>query len=345
MNRPVIIADDERIARSMLANVARRTHLTPVETADGAEALAAIGQHDARFLITDWDMPVMDGLELCKAARQRYGEQRLYIIMVTSNTSPEQIVRGLEAGANDFIAKPFNPAEVTLRLAAAQRMLDLQSAEFTIFALAKLAETRHPETGRHLERVRAYCRVLAEQLRDDDAFQGEIDTAFVELIYHTSPLHDIGKVAIPDAVLLKEGALTDDEFAVMQSHTVRGAETLDAAAREFPGAGFLEMARDITRHHHEKYDGSGYPDALAAHDIPLAARIMALADVYDALTSKRCYKDAFTHEHARGIITGDRGKHFDPTVADAFLAREDDFIAIQRELAPDTAADDRSAAA
>jgi len=225
------------------------------------------------------------------------------------------------------------PGELILRVKAGERLLGLETRDLLIFALAKLAESRDTDTGAHLERVRTYSRVIAEHLSHLPKYRDQINADFVRLIYLTSPLHDIGKVGIPDSVLLKPGVLTREEFEIMKTHTTRGAETLDAALHEYPAAGFLRMARDIAASHHERYDGTGYPEGLAGENIPLCGRIVALADVYDALTSKRVYKEAFSHDTARQIVIEARGTHFDPDVVDAFLAIEDKFIAIGRTLA------------
>jgi putative two-component system response regulator len=201
-----------------------------------------------------------------------------------------------------------------------------------IFALAKLAESRDPETGAHLERVMNYCRVLAQQLPAMGKFTDEIDAEYVRLLYSTSPLHDIGKVGIPDSVLLKPGRLSDREFEIMKAHTTIGAETLDAALKRYPKTRFLRVARDIAASHHERYDGTGYPLGLKGADIPLCGRIVALADVYDALTSKRVYKEAFAHEVAKGIILKEAGTHFAPEIVEAFLAAEPTFIGIRERF-------------
>jgi putative two-component system response regulator len=202
-----------------------------------------------------------------------------------------------------------------------------------IFALAKLAESRDPETGHHLERVRNYCHALARQVSTMPKFRQECDTEFVRLIYQTSPLHDIGKVGIPDSVLLKPGQFNAAEYEIMQQHTRLGAATLEAALQKYPEARFLKIARDIALTHHERYDGTGYPQGLTGDGIPLCGRIVAVADVYDALTSRRVYKPAFEHTVARSIILKDSGTHFDPDIVDAFLAVEDEFIAIRQRYA------------
>ena len=198
--------------------------------------------------------------------------------------------------------------------------------------MAKLAESRDPDTGAHLDRVRFFAKLLASQLLAMNEFASEIDSQFIQLIYETSPLHDIGKVAISDSILLKPGKLTPSEFEIMKQHTSEGAKTLQAALDEYPNAMFLKMARDIAISHHERYDGTGYPNGLVGNDIPLCGRIMAVADVYDALTSKRVYKNALSHDIARSTILDGSSTHFDPTVVEAFLAKEADFEATRARL-------------
>jgi putative two-component system response regulator len=205
----------------------------------------------------------------------------------------------------------------------------VETRDVAIFAMARLAESRDPETGAHLERVRSYCRILAQHLATTGATKDQVNAEYIRLIYQTSPLHDIGKVGIPDSVLLKPGRLSDREFEIMKTHTEIGAQTLDAALRQFPGIKFLEMSRDIAATHHERLDGSGYPRGLAGEEIPLCGRIVALADVYDALTSKRVYKNAFAHDVAKSIICADTGKQFDPIVVEAFCSTEPQFIAVR----------------
>jgi putative two-component system response regulator len=256
----------------------------------------------------------------------------VYFILLTSLDRNQNVVSGLRAGADDFISKPFNPHELQVRLRAAERIVSLESRDLILFALAKLAESRDPETGAHLERIREYCRLLAENLATKEKYRDQIDSDYVRTIFLTSPLHDIGKVGIPDRVLLKPGGLTPEEFEIMKQHVVIGWQTLDAAVQSHPSAGFLKFARDIAWSHHEKYNGKGYPRGLVGEEIPLSGRIVAVADVYDALTTKRVYKPAFSHDVAKDTICKGRGTDFDPDVVDAFLACEREFVAIREHL-------------
>jgi putative two-component system response regulator len=191
-----------------------------------------------------------------------------------------------------------------------------------IFSLAKLAESRDEDTGEHLERMREYSKLIAAELMTWPKFADVIDGQFVELIYLTSPLHDIGKVGVPDSILRKPGKLTPEEFEIMKQHTLIGADTLKASAQAYSEATFLWMAYEIAVNHHERWDGTGYPHQLSGLQIPLSARIVAVADVYDALRSKRVYKPAFSHEKSVEIIVQGRGSQFDPDIVDAFVKLE-----------------------
>jgi len=330
----VLIVDDDEIALELLSNALSQAGYEIKAAKDGREALEILRTGLYRLVISDWEMPEINGIELCRRIRaRRLVAGYIYVILVTARDGTSNVVQGLDAGADDFISKPFQPTELCVRVRAGERILALDSRDLIIFSLAKLAESRDPETGTHLERMREYCRVLAEHLSRHPKFADQVDGEYVQTIYLTSPLHDIGKVGIPDCVLLKPGRLTDREFSVMKKHTIIGGETLTAAAREHPGAEFLRMARDIALSHHEQLDGSGYPFGLAGEEIPLSGRIVALADVYDALTTKRVYKSAFSHDVARSIVLEGKGVHFDPDIVDSFLQNEEEFVAIQRRFA------------
>jgi putative two-component system response regulator len=325
----ILIADDNEIAIEMLRGTLTDAGHQVRHAANGREALDLIRQGWARLVVTDWDMPEMNGVELCRAIRGGDLPGYVYIILLTAHNRVEEKVAGLAAGADDFIAKPFNPDELIARVGTAERVLSMETREVAIFAMAKLAESRDPETGAHLERVRSYSRALAQSLAKMNLFPETINAEYIRLLYQTSPLHDIGKVGIPDTVLLKPGRLSDREFEMMKVHTTIGADTLDAALKQFPGVAFLEMARDIALSHHERFDGSGYPRGLQGDAIPLCARIVTLADVYDALTSKRVYKDAFSHDVAREIICNEVGTQFAPPIVEAFKESESAFISIR----------------
>jgi putative two-component system response regulator len=298
----------------------------------GPEALDLLWNNNIRILIAAWDVPGINGPDLCRFIRSNRFPYYIYTILLTNNIECQDAVQGLSAGADDLIWKPFNPAEFLLRIQTGKRILSLETRHVAVFTLAKLAESRDPETGRHLERIRGYSRALAEQLLVSDRFPETMTLEFVEDVFFTSPLHDIGKVGIPDSVLLKPGQLSDREFEVMKTHTEIGATTLEAAAEQYPEVEYLRISRDIALTHHEQYDGGGYPHGLKGAEIPLSGSIVALADVYDALTSKRVYKGALSHEVAKSIILEDRGRKFDPQIVDAFLEVESEFISIYNSL-------------
>ncbi|BAM04596.1 HD-GYP domain-containing protein [Phycisphaera mikurensis] len=338
----ILVADDDPIAVEMLRDTLQDAGHDVVTAPDGDAAVRLLAERPVHLVITDWEMPGLTGPQLCRAIRSgaalHAGGGYCYIVLLTGRGAVAERVEGLSSGADDFLVKPFDREELLARLRSAERIVSLETREMAIFAMAKLAESRDQETGEHLERVQSYARVLTQRLLSNGCFTGVIDAEYARLIYATSPLHDIGKVGIPDSVLLKPGRLSDREFEIMKTHTTLGAETLDAAASRYPGAAFLCMARDIAASHHERYDGTGYPAGLAGEAIPLAARIVALADVYDALTSRRVYKDAFTHDVARSIVLEERGTHFAPEVVDAFVAGEAEFLRIRERYAVDRAA-------
>lgn len=329
----ILVVEDDPFSADMLADALREFDYEPTLARNGREAFDLLRTGRFQLVVSDWEMPEMSGLELCRRIRARRWAGYIYCILLTSHAGVESIVHGLEAGADDFVTKPFHPHELRVRLSAGERLLSLEGRDLTIFALAKLAESRDPETGSHLERIREYCRILAEELSHSREFGDTIDGEFIELLYLTTPLHDIGKVGIPDNVLLKPGKLSAEEFEVMKQHTLIGGNTLRTVARLHAGRGaFLDMACDIAFSHHERFDGRGYPYGLAGDAIPLCSRITALADVYDALTNKRVYKPAFSHDESRKLILDGQGSQFDPRVVEAFLACEDEFQLVRERF-------------
>lgn len=251
--------------------------------------------------------------------------------------SQETSLLAVSAGDINIRLPIFEHNEIGSMAALTNDMLDnLQSTQsevkatrdVAIISLSALAESRDNETGAHIIRTQKYVRSLAMELSKKPQHSALLTPEYIELLYKSAPLHDVGKVGIPDSVLLKPGKLTDDEFDIMKGHPEIGAKALSFAEKHLGSSSFLRVAKEISLTHHEKWDGSGYPNALSGDSIPLSGRLMALADVYDALISKRVYKPAFSHEKAKGIILEGKGSHFDPAVVDAFLAIEDEFVSI-----------------
>jgi putative two-component system response regulator len=324
----VLIMDDELVSRKKMDKLIQSLGHETVVAKDGIEGWEIWKNERNRMVITDWIMPRMNGPDLCRKIREAEGSQYIYLIMVTSKNDVNDIVTGMDAGADDFITKPFAKGELAVRIRAGERILGFETRDLVIFSMAKLAESRDPEMGGHVERIRYYSKTLAEAISKSDDPPQEIDNLFVDNIFLTSPLHDIGKIGIPDYVLLKPGRFDDKEFGIMKNHCCIGFETLNEALKRYPKADYLLMSAEIAHSHHEKINGTGYPDRLKENEIPLSARIVALTDVYDALVSKRVYKDAHGHDMAKDIIMKEKGEHFDPMVVDAFLSCEDMFIEI-----------------
>ena len=338
----VLVVEDDSVSAEILANTLKEFGFEVTTAVNGKEAFELVRTGRYRLVVSDWEMPEMNGIELCRQIRARQWSSYIYVILVTSYDQVENVVEGLNAGADDFLTKPLQPEELRVRLRTGQRILSLESRDVVIFSLAKLAESRDPETGAHLERMREYCLIVGEEISQWDRYYRDVDGEYVQLLYLTSPLHDIGKVGIPDKVLLKPGRFTPEEFEIMKQHSVIGASTLDAAARAYPEAQFLSVAREIALTHHERHDGNGYPYGLSGSQIPLCGRITALADVYDALTTKRVYKPAFDHSKARDIILEGRGTQFDPDVIEAFLRHEDEFVDICQRFEEEPLEDDET---
>ena len=328
----VLVVDDDRTTREIVRRTLQHAGHDVVVAGDGDEALRAVLEGELSVVVCDWEMPGLTGPELCRRVRASILNRYVYIIVLTARKGTADVIEGLSAGADEFLTKPVEPSELLARVRTGIRIVSLETRELALFALAKLAESRDNETGAHLERVREYSRTIAHALLDREGYAGVVDADFVRNIYLTSPLHDIGKVGIPDSILLKPARLSDREFEIMKQHTTIGAATLDAVLQANPGVEFLRMSRDIALTHHEQWSGKGYPNGLSSEDIPLAGRIVALADVYDALTSRRVYKAAFPHETARSIIIEGRAEHFDPALVDVFLELETAFEDIRRRL-------------
>jgi len=324
-----------------------------VKVANNGERSLKIAQSDTPDLILlDIMMPGMDGYEVCRRLKADAQTADIPVVFLTAKTEEKDEEKGLLLGAVDYITKPINPPIVLARInnylklktaeallknqnqflenEVAKRTFEIQTIQsVTVAALASLAETRDNDTGNHILRTQHYVKLLAGQLKDHPRFSAVLTDHNIELLFKSAPLHDIGKVGIPDHILLKAGLLTDDEFAVMKTHAQLGYDSLAQAEQQLGvEVPFLHFAKEIARSHHEKWDGTGYPQGLIADAIPISARLMALADVYDALISKRVYKVGMSHGFAISVMVDGRGKHFDPDVVDAFMELQDEFDAI-----------------
>ena len=328
----ILIVDDEIASRKTLEIFSKKLGYQVLTASNGLEAYQIWEQEKPSMLVTDWNMPEMDGLTLCSKIKIAQGEDYTYIILVTSRDDMKDLVTAMDSGADDYIVKPFNKDELYVRIQAGERIINFQSKDLLIFALAKLADCRDEYTGNHLLRVSNYSKILAESLYHSHFRPKGLDPSLIRNIHQTSPLHDIGKVAIPDSILLKQARLTPDEFEVMKTHTQKGYDTLIEAVNKAPTANYLKIAAEITLHHHERYDGTGYPDGLKGEEIHLASRIFALADVYDALASKRPYKPGYPHEKTKAMILENEGTQFDPMVCSAFKLCEPQFIEISQKF-------------
>ncbi len=342
-----MVVDDTPHNLSTMSNLLKDQYQVKVSN-NGARALELANGAPPDQILLDIMMPEMDGFEVCRILKSDPLTMRIPVIFLTAKTSMEDEEEGLLMGAVDFIHKPFSPSIVLariktqLQIKAWQDFLQDQNAwlkeeverrlsevsrlqESSILVMVSLAEFRDACTGNHIRRTQGYTRVLAEQLALSPKHAGYLSVPQIELISKSAPLHDIGKIAIPDQILLKAGKLTQDEFDVIKTHASRGHDMLRTAGGYMGEKGdFLTMAMDISHCHHEKWDGTGYPNGLKGERIPLSARIMAVADVFDALTTSRPYKAAMTFEQAVAIITEGGGTHFDPQVVEAFMAIQTD---------------------
>ncbi|MDF3835760.1 two-component system response regulator [Cupriavidus basilensis] len=357
----ILVVDDLPENLAMMAALLQDRYRVKVATS-GGDAVRIASAAPPGLILLDVMMPGIDGYEVCRRLKSDPVTMDVPVIFLTSRTGEHDETRGFQVGAVDYIMKPISPLVMHARIAThltlknARDFLRDKSAyleqevqrrtreismiqDVTIMAMASLAETRDNETGNHLRRTQHYVRRLAQSLRHHPRFSGILDDATIDLLFKSAPLHDIGKVGIPDRILLKPGKLTPEEFEVMKTHTTLGRDAI-AHAEAQCGApnSFLRFAREIAHYHQEKWDGSGYPEGLAGDAIPVSARLMAIADVYDALISRRVYKPPFPHAQAVRMIEQGSGSHFDPDMVDAFLAIADAFQSISLRYA-DTDAD------
>jgi len=350
--KTVLLVDDSPDNLVLMNDLLKDLYKVKVaNSGEKALRIATTGQPPDVVLL-DVMMPEMDGYEVCRRLKANPSTRDIPIIFLTAKSEVEDEKLGLDLGAVDYITKPISPA---ITLARVRNHLTLKAhADFlrdqndfleqevrdrtrevvaiqdvTILAMASMAETRDSETGNHIRRTQFYVKALAERLKEHPRFSAVLTDSYINLLFKSAPLHDIGKVGIPDRILLKPGKFEPHEFEIMKTHTTLGRAAIEHAERSLgtPMA-FLSIAKEIAYSHQEKWDGSGYPEGLAGEAIPVSARLMAVADVYDALISRRVYKDGMPHEKAVQIIIEGKGKHFDPDMIDAFIGLQEEFRAI-----------------
>jgi putative two-component system response regulator len=352
----ILIVDDSPDSIVLLSSLLKSTYRVKVATSGDKALLIAEGDDPPDLVLLDIVMPAMDGYEVCRRLKLNPKTAEIPVIYLTAKSDDMDEEKGFELGAVDYVTKPPSPSIVMARIATHLHMKSVRDflkdknaylekeverrtheigmiQDVTMVALGSLAETRDNETGNHIRRTQNYIRILAEKVKDHPRFADHLTGSTIELLYKSAPLHDIGKVGIPDSILKKPGKLEPEEFEIMKNHTILGRDAIIAAEKCLDSpTSFLALAREIAWSHHEKWDGSGYPRGLSGDDIPLAGRLMAIPDVYDALISRRVYKMAFTHEAAVEIIESGSGAQFDPDLACAFLDISDRFKDIARSL-------------
>lgn len=355
----VLVVDDTPDNLSLMSALLKNSYKVKVANHGDKALRIAASATPPDLILLDVMMPDIDGYEVCRRLKANPRTRDIPVIFLTAKSEVEDEQKGLTLGAVDYITKPISPPILMARVATqlslkasadflrnqndfleaevARRTSELEAIQdVTILAMASLAETRDSETGKHLLRTQRYVKALAEKLRPHPRFSNFLTDQNIKVLFKSAPLHDIGKVGIPDRILLKPGRFEPQELEIMKNHTLLGRDAIQLA-EDWLGkpVEFLTIAKEIALCHQERWDGSGYPGALAGDTIPASARLMAVADVYDALISRRVYKDRMTHEQATRIIVEGRGSHFDPDVVDAFVEIADEFQSIAQRY-PDS---------
>ena len=348
----VLIVDDIEINRQMLQEMVQSEY-DVIDAAGGQEALDVLFDADGEAaellptaVLLDLMMPDVDGFEVLDKIKSNEKTKNIPVLFITAEDSEDVETRGLESGAADYITKPFNPhivkARIENHISLAQYRHNLENLveaktaevtktyESTLEVLATIIEYRNLESGMHIRRTMMFTNMLIENMQKDEHFRVLLENENIPALIKASALHDIGKIGIPDNVLLKPDKLTAEEFEVIKTHTTVGSRIIDSIAVNLPDNDqYMKYARDICLYHHERWDGNGYPEKIAGANIPLCARIISIVDVYDALTSVRCYKSAFSHEESLAIIADGKGTQFDPELVDIVLLVADEFKKIE----------------
>jgi putative two-component system response regulator len=354
--KKTILAVDDTPTNINVVNEVLSAHYFVQAAVSGKMAIKIIEQKKPDLILLDIMMPEMDGYEVCQHIKNDAELTDIPIIFLTAKTSEEDETKGLSLGAVDYITKPISPPILLeriknhLELKASRDFVKRQNEileekviertrqmeelqDVVMVAMGAMAESRDPETGNHIRRTQHYVKLLANHLKDNNRFRDFLTPEVITSLFKSAPLHDIGKVGVPDRILLKPGRLTTEEFELMKQHTTYGRDAIVAAEQNISQAGnFLVFAKEIAYSHQEKWNGSGYPEGLKGDDIPISARLMAVADVYDALISRRVYKPPFPHEKAVAIIQEGKGTHFDPDMVDAFMEISQEFYTVSQRF-------------
>ena len=345
----ILVIDDSPDSLTLMSGLLKDTYRVKVATHGETGLNVALSAQPPDLILLDIMMPDVDGYEVCRQLKANPMSQGIPVIFLTAKSDTEDEQRGLSLGAVDYITKPISPAILLARVATqlalkasadflrdkndfleqevTRRTQELSNAQdVTILAMTSLAETRDSDTGNHIRRTQHYVKALALALVSHPRFADKLSAQVINVLFKSAPLHDIGKVGIPDRILLKPSSLSREEFDIMKTHTTLGFEAIEQAEKTLgTRVPFLQMAKEIALSHQEKWDGSGYPQGLKGDAIPMSARLMAVADVYDALISQRVYKPALPHDRAVQIVFQGRGSHFDPDMVDAFIGIQDEF--------------------
>lgn len=353
----ILVVDDTADNLSLMSELLK--DLYKVKVANSGEKALKYVQGDSKpdLILLDIVMPGLSGYDVIRELKSNPSTRDIPVIFLTAMSAMEDEKKGLEMGAADYVTKPISPPIVLARIKTqlenkkmadflrdqnnfletevAQRTRELSAIQnVTILAMTSLAETRDSDTGNHIRRTQFYVKALAEKLQTHPRFGYFLTNQTIDMLFKSAPLHDIGKIGIPDRILLKPGKFTAEEFEIMKTHTTIGRNAIEQAEKQLGmQVEFLTLAKEIAYSHQEKWDGSGYPEGISGDDIPISARFMAVADVYDALISRRVYKEGMPHEQAAAIIVDGKGKHFDPDVVDAFVDLQDEFRAIAARFA------------
>ncbi|MCD4713618.1 MAG: response regulator [Clostridiales bacterium] len=337
----ILVVDDTRINVDILVNILGDDYEVSVAM-DGQEALDTIENARPDLILLDIMMPIMDGYTVIEKLKENAITEDIPVIFISALSDISNKTMGFKLGAVDYIVKPFNIEEVRARvkthlmLSLAQKALQNQNEileikveertrelmltqQATIMSFASLAEYRDLETGGHIKRIKEYVHIIAKELMNNPKYQNMINDKYIDFLVQSSPLHDIGKVGVPDAILKKSGKLDTDEFEIMKKHTTYGKNAIETVEKDLGELAFLHLAKEMAYTHHERWDGLGYPRGIKGNEIPLSGRIITVADVYDGLVSRRIYKPPYTHQVAVEMILKGKSMQFDPDVVDAFV--------------------------